>query len=75
MSYTICFLYFRCATEYIYDVIVGGGSVSGLLAAREISSNGFKVLVLKRISQDRDSRALWWCRLQKDQKSRNNFKN
>jgi digeranylgeranylglycerophospholipid reductase len=35
------------ATEYIYDVIVGGGSVSGLLAAREISSNGFKVLVLE----------------------------
>ena len=35
------------ATEYIYDVIVGGGSVSGLFTAREISSNGFKVLVLE----------------------------
>ncbi|MER5175461.1 MAG: NAD(P)/FAD-dependent oxidoreductase [Candidatus Nitrosocosmicus sp.] len=34
-------------SEYFYDVIVGGGSVSGLLAAREISSNGFKVLVLE----------------------------
>lgn len=30
-----------------YDVIVGGGSVSGLLAAREIASKGFKVVVLE----------------------------
>ena len=30
-----------------YDVIVGGGSVSGLLAAREISSKGFSVLILE----------------------------
>jgi geranylgeranyl reductase family protein len=28
-------------------VIVGGGSVSGLLAAREISSNGYSVLILE----------------------------
>jgi geranylgeranyl reductase family protein len=34
-------------SEYFYDVIVGGGSVSGLLAAREISANGFNVLVLE----------------------------
>ena len=34
-------------SEYFYDVIVGGGSVSGLLAAREISANGFRVLVLE----------------------------
>lgn len=34
-------------SENFYDVIVGGGSVSGLLAAREISSNGFNVLVLE----------------------------
>jgi digeranylgeranylglycerophospholipid reductase len=34
-------------SECFYDVIVGGGSVSGLLAAREISSNGFNVLVLE----------------------------
>ncbi len=33
--------------ENFYDVIVGGGSVSGLLAAREISSNGFSVLILE----------------------------
>ncbi|MEJ7641156.1 MAG: NAD(P)/FAD-dependent oxidoreductase [Candidatus Nitrosocosmicus sp.] len=33
--------------ESFYDVIVGGGSVSGLLAAREISSNGFSVLILE----------------------------
>ena len=31
----------------LYDVIVGGGSVSGLLAAREMSSRGLKVLVLE----------------------------
>ena len=30
-----------------YDAIVGGGSVSGLLAAREMSSRGLKVLVLE----------------------------
>jgi geranylgeranyl reductase family protein len=34
-------------SESFYDVIVGGGSVSGLLTAREISSNGFSVLVLE----------------------------
>ncbi|MGN6709800.1 MAG: geranylgeranyl reductase family protein [Candidatus Nitrosocosmicus sp.] len=34
-------------SDYLYDVIVGGGSVSGLLAAREISANKFKVLVLE----------------------------
>lgn len=33
--------------ENFYDVIVGGGSVSGLLAAREISSNGYSVLILE----------------------------
>ncbi len=32
---------------FIYDAIVGGGSVSGLLAAREISSHGYSVLVLE----------------------------
>jgi digeranylgeranylglycerophospholipid reductase len=31
----------------VYDAIVGGGSVSGLLAAREMSSKGLKVLVLE----------------------------
>ena len=30
-----------------YDAIVGGGSVSGLLAAREMSSKGLRVLVLE----------------------------
>jgi len=30
-----------------YDAIVGGGSVSGLMAAREMSSRGLKVLVLE----------------------------
>lgn len=30
-----------------YDVIVGGGSVSGLLAAREIASKGHSILVLE----------------------------
>ncbi len=34
-------------SENFYDVIVGGGSVSGLLAAREISSNGYSVLILE----------------------------
>lgn len=33
--------------ENTYDAIVGGGSVSGLLAAREMSSSGMKVLVLE----------------------------
>jgi digeranylgeranylglycerophospholipid reductase len=31
----------------LYDAIVGGGSVSGLLAAREMSSRGLSVLVLE----------------------------
>ncbi len=31
----------------LYDAIVGGGSVSGLLAAREMSSRGLNVLVLE----------------------------
>jgi len=30
-----------------YDVIIAGGSVAGLLCAREISSNGFSVLVIE----------------------------
>ena len=30
-----------------YDVIVAGGSVAGLLSAREISSKGFSVLVIE----------------------------
>jgi len=30
-----------------YDVIVAGGSISGLLAAREIGKNGYSVLVLE----------------------------
>ncbi|MSS86112.1 MAG: dehydrogenase [Thaumarchaeota archaeon] len=30
-----------------YDVVVAGGSVAGLLSAREISSNGFSVLVIE----------------------------
>ena len=34
-------------SESFYDVIVGGGSVSGLLAAREIGSNGHSVLILE----------------------------
>jgi len=34
-------------SKNFYDVIVGGGSVSGLLAAREISSNGYSVLILE----------------------------
>lgn len=40
-----CALTFQ--SDCFYDVIVGGGSVSGLLAAREISANGFNVLVLE----------------------------
>lgn len=35
------------SAESSFDVIIGGGSVSGLLAAREISAKGFKVLVLE----------------------------
>ena len=30
-----------------YDVVVAGGSVAGLLSAREISSKGFSVLVIE----------------------------
>ena len=30
-----------------YDVVIAGGSVAGLLCAREISSNGFSVLVIE----------------------------
>ena len=30
-----------------FDAIVGGGSVSGLFAAREMASKGMKVLVLE----------------------------
>ena len=30
-----------------FDVVIAGGSVSGLLCAREISSNGFSVLVIE----------------------------
>jgi geranylgeranyl reductase family protein len=30
-----------------YDVIVAGGSISGLLAAREVAKNGYSVLVLE----------------------------
>ena len=31
----------------MYDVVVAGGSIAGLLCAREIASNGFSVLVLE----------------------------
>lgn len=34
-------------SDNFYDAIVGGGSVSGLLASREIASRGYKVLVLE----------------------------
>ena len=34
-----------------YHVIVGGGSISGLLAAREIANAGFSVLVLEEDSE------------------------
>ena len=30
-----------------YDVVVAGGSISGLLAAREIGKSGYSVLVLE----------------------------
>ena len=30
-----------------YDVVVAGGSVAGLLSAREIASKGFSVLVIE----------------------------
>ena len=30
-----------------YDVVVGGGSVAGLLCAREIASKGFSILVIE----------------------------
>ncbi|MDX1596841.1 MAG: FAD-dependent oxidoreductase, partial [Nitrosopumilaceae archaeon] len=30
-----------------YDVVVVGGSIAGLLCAREIASNGFSVLVIE----------------------------
>ncbi|MYB29872.1 MAG: NAD(P)/FAD-dependent oxidoreductase [Cenarchaeum sp. SB0663_bin_5] len=33
---------------YKYDVVVAGGSISGLLCAREISSQGYSVLVLEK---------------------------
>ena len=31
----------------MYDAVVAGGSISGLLAAREIAKNGYSVLVLE----------------------------
>ena len=31
----------------MYDVIIAGGSISGLLTAREIAKNGYSVLVLE----------------------------
>jgi len=34
-----------------YDVIVAGGSVSGLLCAREIARSGLSVLVLEEDSE------------------------
>ena len=34
-----------------YDVVVAGGSVSGLLAAREIASRGHSVLVIEEDSE------------------------
>ena len=34
-----------------YDVVIAGGSVAGLLCAREIASNGFKVLVIEEDSE------------------------
>ena len=30
-----------------FDVVIAGGSVAGLLCAREISSEGFSVLVIE----------------------------
>ncbi|MDQ3847980.1 MAG: FAD-binding protein, partial [Thermoproteota archaeon] len=34
-----------------YDVVIAGGSISGLLAAREIASGGLSVLVLEEDSE------------------------
>ena len=31
----------------MYDAVVAGGSISGLLAARQIAKNGYSVLVLE----------------------------
>jgi len=33
--------------QYMYDAVIAGGSISGLLAAREIAKNGHSVLVLE----------------------------
>ncbi len=30
-----------------YDVVIAGGSISGLMSAREIAKNGYSVLVLE----------------------------
>ena len=37
----------RAAPEGVYDVVVAGGSISGLLCAREVARGGFSVLVLE----------------------------
>ena len=34
-----------------YDVVVAGGSVSGLLAAREIAAGGLSVVVIEEDSE------------------------
>ena len=31
----------------MYDVVIAGGSIAGLLTAREIASSGFSVLVVE----------------------------